>query len=59
MNNLPKIKDIYSDKLTVQKDDVFITLMNQPPQPKWVKEHPFIKAYKSLHASLLTKALFF
>lgn len=48
MNNLPKIKDIYSDKLTVQKDDVFITLMNQPPQPKWVKEHPFIKAYKYL-----------
>lgn len=48
MNNLPKIKDIYSDKLTVQKDDVFVTLMNQPPQPKWVKEHPFIKGYKYL-----------
>lgn len=48
MSNLPKIKDIYSDKLTVQKDDVFVTLMNQPPQPKWVKEHPFIKGYKYL-----------
>lgn len=48
MSNLPKIKDIYLDKLTVQKDDVFVTLMNQPPQPKWVKEHPFIKGYKYL-----------
>lgn len=48
MSNLPKIKDIYSDKLTVQKDDVFVTLMNQPPQLKWVKEHPFIKGYKYL-----------
>ena len=48
MSNLPKIKDIYSDKLTVQKDDVFVTLMNQLPQPKWVKEHPFIKGYKYL-----------
>ena len=48
MSNLPKIKDIYSDKLTVQKDDVFVTLMNQPPQPKWVKAHPFIKGYKYL-----------
>ncbi|MGB4985546.1 MAG: hypothetical protein WBO70_07210 [Erysipelotrichaceae bacterium] len=48
MSNLPKIKDIYSDKLTVQKDDVFVTLMNQPPQPKWVKEHQFIKGYKYL-----------
>ena len=48
MSNLSKIKDIYSDKLTVQKDDVFVTLMNQPPQPKWVKEHPFIKGYKYL-----------
>ena len=48
MSNLPKIKDIYSDKLTVQKDDVFVTLMNQPPQPKWIKEHPFIKGYKYL-----------
>ena len=48
MSNLPKIKDIYSDKLTVQKDDVFVTLMNQPPQQKWVKEHPFIKGYKYL-----------
>jgi len=46
--NLPKIQDIYSDKLSVQKDDVYITLMNQPPNPKWVKEHPFIRNYKYL-----------
>lgn len=48
MSNLPKIQEIYSDKISVQKDDVFITLMNQPPQPKWIKTHPFISGYKYL-----------
>ncbi len=48
MSNLPKINEIYNDKTSVQKDDVFVTLMNQPPQVKWVKEHPFIKGYKYL-----------
>ena len=48
MSNLPKINEIYNDKISVQKDDVFVTLMNQPPQVKWVKEHPFIKGYKYL-----------
>jgi hypothetical protein len=48
MNKLPKINDIYNDKLSVQKDDVFVTLMNQPPKAEWVKTHPFIKGYKYL-----------
>jgi hypothetical protein len=48
MSNLPKIQDLYTDKLTVQKNDAFVTLMNQQPKPAWVKVHPFIKGYKYL-----------
>ena len=48
MRNLPKINDIYTDKISTQKSDVFITLMNQPPKLEWVKEHPFIRGYKYL-----------
>ena len=31
-NQLPKIQDLYSDKLTVQKQDLFMSLMNQEPK---------------------------
>lgn len=48
MSNLPKIKDIYTDKIATQKNDVYVTLMNQPPNSKWVKTHPFIKGYNYL-----------
>lgn len=48
MSNLPKIQDLYIDKVTTQKNDVFITLMNQEPNKTWVKEHPFIRGYKYL-----------
>lgn len=48
MSNLPKINEIYNDKVSVQKNDVFVTLMNQPPKTQWVKEHPFIRGYKYL-----------
>jgi len=48
MSNLPKINDIYTDKLSIQKADVFVTLMNQQPKQEWVKDHPFIRNYKYL-----------
>jgi hypothetical protein len=48
MSNLPKIQDIYKDKIATQKNDVYVTLMNQPPKPQWIKTHPFIKGYKYL-----------
>ena len=48
MKNLPKIQDIYNDKIATQKDDIFVTLMNQLPNEKWIKVHPFIKGYKYL-----------
>lgn len=59
--NLPKIKDIYSDKIAIQKDDVFVTLLNQPPKNEWVKEHPFIRGYKYLpieRVEFLLKTIF-
>ena len=48
MTNLPKIQDIYTDKIATRKNDVYVTLMNQPPKPQWVKIHPFIKGYNYL-----------
>ena len=45
---LPKIQDLYSDKLTVQKQDLFMSLMNQEPKKEWVKTHPFIRGYQYL-----------
>jgi len=48
MRNLPKIKDLYSDIIVAQKNDAFVTLMNQQPKTEWVKVHPFIKNYKYL-----------
>jgi hypothetical protein len=48
MNNLPKIKDLYSDITVAQRNDAFVTLMNQQPKKEWVKTHPFIKNYKYL-----------
>lgn len=41
-NNLPTIAEIYAnDALPVlQKDALFITLVNQEPKPEWIKEHP-------------------
>lgn len=48
MSNLPKIKDLYSDITIAQKNDAFVTLMNQQPKSEWVKVHPFIKNYKYL-----------
>jgi len=46
--SLPKIQDLYIDKVSTQKNDAYITLMNQEPNKVWVKEHPFIRGYKYL-----------
>lgn len=61
MSNLPKIQELYSDKLTTQKNDAFVALMNQQPKPVWVKVHPFIKNYKYLpieRVEFLLKTIF-
>jgi len=43
MSSLPKIQDLYSDKLSARKNDEFITLLNQEPKKEWIKKHPYIK----------------
>jgi len=48
MSLLPKIQDLYIDKVSTQKNDALVMLMNQPPKETWVKTHPFIKNYKYL-----------
>jgi len=45
---IPKITDLYLDKTEVQKQDTLMILLNQPPKPEWIKEHPFIRGYKYL-----------
>ena len=42
-SNLPKIQDLYNDRGLAKAQDTFVTLMNQPPKPEWIKEHPYIK----------------
>lgn len=61
MTKLPKIQDLYSDKLQVQKQDLFMSLMNQEPKIEWVKTHPFIKGYRYLpieRVEFLLKTIF-
>lgn len=59
--NLPKIQDLYLDKVETQKNDVYITLLNQQPKAEWVKEHPYIRGYKYLpieRVEFLLKTIF-
>ena len=62
MSNLPSIKKLYSAELAeVAKHDEFVSLMNQPPAPEWVKEHPYIKGHKYLpieRVEFLLKSIF-
>ena len=48
MNKLPAIKDVYGDIELAVKQDGLIAVLNQPPNPEWVKEHPYVKNYKYL-----------
>lgn len=60
-SNLPKIQDLYIDKVSTQRNDAFVTLMNQTPRAEWVKEHPFIRGYKYLpieRVEFLLKSIF-
>jgi hypothetical protein len=62
MSNLPAIKKLYTTDLSVvAKQDEFVTLMNQPPAPDWVKQHPTIKNYKYIpieRVEFLLKSIF-
>lgn len=43
--NLPTIQDLYHTKDVAVKNDQLTVLLNQEPNPNWVKKHPFIKNY--------------
>lgn len=62
MSSLPSIKKLYSAELAeVAKHDEFVSLMNQPPAPEWIKEHPYIKGHKYLpieRVEFLLKSIF-
>ena len=46
MGKLPSIKNVYSDIELAVKQDGLIAVLNQPPKPEWVKDHPTIKNHK-------------
>ena len=48
MSKLPAIKDVYGDIELAVKQDGLMAVLNQPPNPEWVKEHPYVKNYKYL-----------
>lgn len=61
MSTLPKINDLYTDKVAIRKNDAYVTLMNQQPKDSWIKTHPFIKNYKYLpieRVEFLLKTIF-
>lgn len=45
--NLPTVAELFSDNLVEPfKNEQLNTLLNQEPNAKWIKEHPFIKNHK-------------
>lgn len=47
MNKLPSLKSLYDGDLELKSDQNKLNiLLNQPPNPKWIKEHPFAKGVK-------------
>jgi hypothetical protein len=52
--NLPVLADLYSDtELKVAQNDLNI-LLNAPPAPGWLKDHPFAKVVKIIDGKKVT-----
>jgi hypothetical protein len=48
-HTLPKVADLFAENIEQAfKQEELNLLLNQEPNAKWVKEHPFIKGYKYL-----------
>jgi len=46
MENLPKLQDLLSDiEMKAEQNDLNI-LLNAPPNPNWIKDHPYAKGVK-------------
>jgi hypothetical protein len=43
VTTLPKIADLYADKDLYNENQEMHTLLNQPPSPSWIQEHPQTK----------------
>jgi hypothetical protein len=53
-NKLPVLADLYSDtELKVAQNDLNI-LLNAPPAPTWLKDHPFAKVVKIIEGKKVT-----
>jgi hypothetical protein len=44
--NLPALNDLYNDQDLAIKNNELNILLNQQPNPKWIKVHPFVKELK-------------
>lgn len=45
MSNLPTIQELYKSKEMAAQNDKLTALLNQNPEPSWIKKHPFIRDY--------------
>lgn len=45
---LPALKDIYSDKLEIKKNQELNLILNADPKADWIKSHPIITGYRYL-----------
>jgi hypothetical protein len=45
---IPKIQDLYTDLELAKSNDELVALLNQPPNPSWIKTHPYISNYRYL-----------
>lgn len=53
--NLPVLKDLYEAGKTLQlsKDNDLIVLLNQEPDPKWIKDHPTAAGVKYIPIAII------
>ena len=43
---LPALKDLYTGKLDIKRENDLNILLNQEPKPKWIKSHPMVSNAK-------------
>ena len=47
MNKLPKLQEIYDGDIELKgEQNALNILLNQPPKPEWIKNHPFARGVK-------------
>lgn len=51
--NLPQIKDLYSGKLDIKKENDLNILLNHEPKAEWVKIHPMVTGAKYIPIEII------